>query len=892
MITFHQEPKLDFKAQPVRQMCASSSSQHITKAFEHQKSDSEAVDKAVPIFDSEANINKCASIESLNLHQDDLHGFDYFSLCDASFEISDDSISDFDEMDRKQLFSLLQYTADHSSIGKFDNEDEPVMISDDYEVDENYQSPADGGKHVDEIYKPPAHGGDDDDENCKATAHEGNLDDESYKSPAHGGKLNDESKRSPAHGVNNDEDHVCVTENEMSCDHPPSPKSQRISELSNQVLNLESKIEMLKKEKEFADRQILLLKTRPSYPSVSDISSKLLESLKPELDKLVTREDFNGKFSTDVNNLSSQHKEISCKVVELTEAVSKIKFELPKHMIDVPVMVKELSIIISEVKKKVDSIESKNLEVPASLLGLPIKVGNFIDEVSKYKSLESIPLSLEKVENAIYALNASLKSLTCMPAASTDVVMENKKKESCKQLKVSDFFGKINLKQQDNGRLEVAHSKKDMMSPMMENEVVESEVQEGDATVGEKSMNESSEKVFVVQENHVVETEYQQGDGVVGKKQMNEFNEKVNEDEENDVTVDKDSVIEDNLEETEVQRNDGNVGKKSMNESQLKENLLEEPDATVNEGSLMIQTSPVKEIKYKNLKGQNVHIVDESLNEQKRQLDRMYQENVKHEKLKKKAEIIKSFDQHVIDLFTKKKSLYDKYCHIVLNRRAPGKITNADILSRNKGPATLKIYRDDGDEEIIEEFKVKDLHWEEWKEFLDCCGKRKAARWVEFFVSMRKRVDEVIEMKNKLNIQDQIPLQDQDPFIELNRIARKRKRVGDDMEEYFRSTKHFKDQVAYEDHPPGTVLNEPTLGMIIFNNSDRKDFISIEELGNLSNVMLHLVQTIFVRLHKGPGTTDIAKTFSEFVVREAEKRNKESNHKCCRIIPLLLNQVS
>jgi hypothetical protein len=50
----------------------------------------------------------------------------------------------------------------------------------------------------------------------------------------------------------------------------------------------------------------------------------------------------------------------------------------------------------------------------------------------------------------------------------------------------------------------------------------------------------------------------------------------------------------------------------------------------------------------------------------------MYQENLKHEKLRKKADMIKSLEPHVIDLFTKKKALYDTYCHIVLNRRAPG----------------------------------------------------------------------------------------------------------------------------------------------------------------------------------------------------------------------------
>lgn len=154
-----------------------------------------------------------------------MHGFDYVSFCDGSLEISDESMSDFDEIDSKALLSLLPCTSDHNSIGKFDNEDEPVMILDVYDVDESYQSPAHGGnhdddsykspthggKHVDEIYKSPAHGGNDDDESCKPPAHGGNLDDESYKSPTHGGKHDDESKHSPAHGVNHDEDHVSVT---------------------------------------------------------------------------------------------------------------------------------------------------------------------------------------------------------------------------------------------------------------------------------------------------------------------------------------------------------------------------------------------------------------------------------------------------------------------------------------------------------------------------------------------------------------------------------------------------------------------------------------------------------------------------------------------------------
>ena len=221
LITFHQEPKLDFKVQSISQMCALSSSQNITTASQDQNSDSEAVDKVVPIFASEANINKCASIDSLLLHQDHVHGFDYVSFYDGFLEMYDESMSDFDEMDSKALLSLLPSTADHNSIGKFDNEDEPVMILDDYDVDESYQSPAHGGKHVDEIYKSPAHGGNHDDESYKSPVHGGNLDDESYKSPAHGGKHDDESNHSLAHGVNHDEDHLSVASPELSCDHPP-----------------------------------------------------------------------------------------------------------------------------------------------------------------------------------------------------------------------------------------------------------------------------------------------------------------------------------------------------------------------------------------------------------------------------------------------------------------------------------------------------------------------------------------------------------------------------------------------------------------------------------------------------------------------------------------------
>ncbi|GJY47953.1 hypothetical protein Tco_0437909 [Tanacetum coccineum] len=78
--------------------------------------------------------------------------------------------------------------------------------------------------------------------------------------------------------------------------------------------------------------------------------------------------------------------------------------------------------------------------------------------------------------------------------------------------------------------------------------------------------------------------------------------------------------------------------------------------------------------------------------------------------------------------------------------RAQGRITNYDVLSRGKGPITLKVYRDDGFDEIIQNFKASDLHLGEWREVM------------------------------------------QDPIIKLNTLAKKKRKHADDFHEYFSIT--------------------------------------------------------------------------------------------------------
>ncbi|GJY55589.1 hypothetical protein Tco_0454704 [Tanacetum coccineum] len=84
------------------------------------------------------------------------------------------------------------------------------------------------------------------------------------------------------------------------------------------------------------------------------------------------------------------------------------------------------------------------------------------------------------------------------------------------------------------------------------------------------------------------------------------------------------------------------------------------------------------------------------------------------------------------------------------------------------------------------------------------------------------------------------------------------------------STKRYKSSVQYADHPVGTVLDEPCLGMIMFNFHQRWDFVTIEDFGDLINEMMYIVQEIFFRLHQGPGLDDHARTFSSFLLVEGE----------------------
>nr|GFB91734.1 hypothetical protein [Tanacetum cinerariifolium] len=113
--------------------------------------------------------------------------------------------------------------------------------------------------------------------------------------------------------------------------------------------------------------------------------------------------------------------------------------------------------------------------------------------------------------------------------------------------------------------------------------------------------------------------------------------------------------------------------------------------------------------------------------------------------------------------------------------------------------------------------------------------------WNIIYTKMRQKLDDIHKTKHEWELNLIRPLEEQDLIIKLNLLVKRKRKIADDLHDYFKSTKRYKKSVQYDEHPTRTVLNEPTLGMILFNAKHRQDFINNDDFGELNNDMLYNV---------------------------------------------------
>nr|GFD17631.1 hypothetical protein [Tanacetum cinerariifolium] len=119
------------------------------------------------------------------------------------------------------------------------------------------------------------------------------------------------------------------------------------------------------------------------------------------------------------------------------------------------------------------------------------------------------------------------------------------------------------------------------------------------------------------------------------------------------------------------------------------------------------------------------------------------------------------------------------------------KITNCKVLTK-KGPITLKIYREDGYDEVILNLKVIDLHSEEWKEVIQACPDKSEKGWKTIYDLVNTRLDQLTQTEQDLKIDLNKPFKEQDPLNELNELANKKLKRTNDLKDHSMSTKKHK----------------------------------------------------------------------------------------------------
>ncbi|GJW59751.1 hypothetical protein Tco_0109086, partial [Tanacetum coccineum] len=254
--------------------------------------------------------------------------------------------------------------------------------------------------------------------------------------------------------------------------------------------------------------------------------------------------------------------------------------------------------------------------------------------------------------------------------------------------------------------------------------------------------------------------------------------------------------------------------------SEEKQETDSDSDNDTRPSSAMVESSKsqlVKKFSFNTKLGKNVKLAKEETKNEKPEEERLKLEAIEMERNKGKQLLLKIIGQQAMEDYYKNKIVYDKYYLMLLNIKAQAKINNIDILTR-KGPIVMKIYRDDGTSETIREFRISDLHLTEWKEVLDKYGKRNGKSWAKVYQQMKTKINEFNKMGELLELDHTIPLGEQDPNLQLNRLAKKKRRDFVSTQDYFRSTKRYKESVKFDKHSIRTVLNEFVLGMIYFND--------------------------------------------------------------------------
>ncbi|GJT20529.1 hypothetical protein Tco_0890466 [Tanacetum coccineum] len=145
-----------------------------------------------------------------------------------------------------------------------------------------------------------------------------------------------------------------------------------------------------------------------------------------------------------------------------------------------------------------------------------------------------------------------------------------------------------------------------------------------------------------------------------------------------------------------------------------------------------------------------------------------------------------------------------------------------------------------------------------------------------------QKVDEFNKMAAYFEIDHLVPLSEMVHVLILNKLARKKRRSIDGLVK-----KEIQSINSIWRASSKTLLNEPILRMVYFDDPHKQDFIIVNDFDDPNDKIMYSVQETFLMLHNGPGIDDLARTFGSLLLAEVDKRNLNPN-KQMRVIEKLI----
>ncbi|GJZ67345.1 pentatricopeptide repeat-containing protein [Tanacetum coccineum] len=220
-------------------------------------------------------------------------------------------------------------------------------------------------------------------------------------------------------------------------------------------------------------------------------------------------------------------------------------------------------------------------------------------------------------------------------------------------------------------------------------------------------------------------------------------------------------------------------------------------DETIHVPGSTVESSKKKELKrfdFITEDREHVHLTKEQISAQKK-----IEEEAKAEAARREGEIRK---EELIDLLGPE--VVKKYYNDKLQ----------------KGPITLKVYREDDTSEIIPEFKASDLHLGEWREVVTACPNKKSKGGLLSTSKYRKEWTIFVQLKLETGNRLRQTSKYSGSSDRLNDLGKQERKHADDIHDFFRANKRLKSSVQYKDHPAGTVLNELVISWLPTDGPD------------------------------------------------------------------------